>query len=63
MRDKLDAQSGDINGVRSLKAEIESERDKTKKYRLDCDIKENQIRSLKSRLEQYTEEVKNFSSA
>lgn len=37
----------DVGSVNKLKAEIEGERERTKKYKLDCEIKENQVRTLK----------------
>lgn len=51
LRDKIEYQKDDLGMVRSLKAEIENEKEKQKKFRLDCEIKENQIRSLRMRLE------------
>jgi hypothetical protein len=61
LRDKLEYQKDDLGLVRSLKSEIENEREKQKKFKLDCEIKENQIRSLKMRLEQNDEEIQSLS--
>ena len=49
--------------AKDLKGEVERLKDLGKKQRLDLEIKENQVRSLKSRVESHQESIHNMSQA
>lgn len=47
----MDVIQTEVISAKDLKAEVERLKDLGKKQRLDLEIKENQVRSLKSRVE------------
>ena len=41
LKEKAELHKTDLGAVNKLKVEIEGERERVKKYKLDCEIKEN----------------------
>ena len=51
---------GEVGAANDLKQEIERLKDLSRKQRLDIEIKENQVKTLRTRVSQHQEEIENL---
>ena len=60
-KDKMLAVQNEVGNVKDSKAEVDRLRDISKKQKLDLEVKENQVRSLKSQLSSHKETLNTMS--
>lgn len=59
-KEKLDFISDEVGQSNQRQSEIERLKDMTKKLKLETEIKDNQVKALKQRLEHNEEEIENL---
>ena len=52
-KDRLDMIQNEVNASTDLRGEIERLKELSKRQRVDLDVKENQVKSLRSRIHQH----------